>query len=894
MHQNLKNATKSIPPQLLFFTNSLRSLSHSSSPLNPTLKPNKVTIFPLIFHHYCHSTTFPSYPLHQIPSFRLNDVVHSVKEWFQTQNYASLDRVFEILSNQDEVDEVALDQLGLRLTESVVLEILRYGNAKNDVLSCLKFFDWAGRLSGFHHTRATFHAIFKILSKAKLMPLMLDFLDNYMKFRFINHKLGYGFYPTLVMGYSVAGKPLVALQLFGRMRFQGIDLDDFTYHVLLNSLVEECCFDAVECIANQISIRGFTSHVTHSIVVKSFCKQRLLDEAEGYLRDLFVEGECGNGSAVGVLVDAFCREGLFEKAGQLVEEFRGLGVTPMEPAYDVWLRNLIQSGNVDLALGFLQHKKSLETYVPEVFQYNALLCRLLKENRLKEACDLLLEMMEGGISPDKITMNAALCFFCKAGMVDVALDLYNCKSEFGLSPTTMTCNYLINSLCGEGKVDEAYSVLKNCTDQGYIPGKRTFSILTHALCKEGKLDMMKELVDVALERNIIPSDSMFDKFISAMCRARRLEDGYLIHGKLNRMNRVATKSTYSNLIHGFNKINKGDVAARLLIEMQDKGHIATRTLFRAVIRSLCDMENPENQFFNLLEMQLSHHEPNCQIYNFFIDGAGHAKKPNLARETFEMMLRSGIKPNLSSDILMLQSYLKSEKISDAFNFFNDLCHRRTIGRKLCNTMVVGLCKGQKLDSALTYFKEMKGNEVVPSIECYEVLIQSLCSNKDYDTAIDLVKDFEKTGRHITSFIGNIFLLHSFKSDELYNAWLRSREEHDEGSSGLSILGQIIGAFSGRLRVSQEIDSLEDVIEQCFPLDLYTYNMLLRRLSMINIDYACELFDRICQNGYEPNQWTYDILVHGLFKHGRTEEARRWVDIMFRRGFDPTDRTKRLM
>ncbi|XP_015582972.2 pentatricopeptide repeat-containing protein At1g71210, mitochondrial [Ricinus communis] len=894
--QPIKQASKSRRALLfskLVFNYNNSALSQSSSSL---FNNNNGTRLPFLcyYHYYSTLSTIPIQQINFHPNYTYKHVVQSFKEWFKTQNNGFLDRVFEILSNQDEVDELALSQLGLRLTESLVLDVLHYGNSKKDVLSCLKFFDWAGRQSGFYHTRATFHAIFKILSKAKLMQLMLDFLDNYMKHRFANHKLGYGFYSTLIMGYSVAGKPQVALQLFGKMRFLGRDLDAFAYHILLNSLVEECCFDAVDDIAKQISIRGFESHITHSIVVKSFCKQRMLDEAEAYLRRMILQGESGNGAAVGILVGAFCQKDQFEKAGQLIEEFRELRVVPLYPAYGVWLRNLVQKGKLDGALDFFQQKKTLESYVPEIFHYNALLCRLLKENRLTEACDLLMEMMEDGFSPDKVTMNAALSFFCKAGMVDVALDLYNCKSEFGLSPSTMTCNYLINSLCREGNVDDAYHVLKSSSEHGYFPGKRAFSMLTDALHREGKVEMMNELFFWALERNFIPSDSMYDKFISALCKARRLEDGYLIHGELNRFNRVAKKSTYSNLIHGFNKFNRGDIAARLLIEMQDKGHLPARTLFRAVIRSLCEMDDPETRFFNYLDMQLSRRDPNCQIYNFFIDGAGHAKKPDIARKVFEMMQRSGIEPNQSTNILMLQSYLKSERISDALNFFDAVGQRRKIGRKLYNTMVVGLCQVNKVDSALSFFLEMQSNGMVPSVECYEVLIMLLCSNKRYSTAITLITDLEKFGRRVTSFIGNILLLHSLKSDELYDAWLQVREVQNETSLNLLILGQIIGAFAGRLKLSQQIDNLEEVIEQCFPLDLYTYNMLMRRLSMSNIDHARELFDRICQKGYEPNHWTYDILVHGLFKNGRIGEARRWVDEMFRKGFSPSGRTKSLM
>lgn len=821
------------------------------------------------------------------------EVALSFKEWFKSGRNSLYDQIFRILQEaRDErrpygpsTADLALSSLGLRLNESFVLAVLHFGS--KDVLSCLKFFDWAGRQSGFFHTRATFNAIFKIISKAKLMSLMLDFLDNFVQQRMYQKVR---FYNTLVMGYAAAGKPIFALQLFGKMRFQGIDLDSFAYHVLLNSLVEENCFDAVHIIVKQISLRGFENEITHSLMLKNFCKQSQLDEAETFLHELIGNGEAVNGRMLGFLVSALCKRGNFERAQKLVEGFRDLELVQMKHVYGVWITELLRAGKLDSALQFLYSRKSDESYIPDVFRYNMLIHRLLRENRLQEVFDLLTEMMEEHISPDKVTMNAAMCFLCKAGMVDVALDLYNSRSEFGLSPNSMAYNYLINTLCGDGSTDEAYHILKSSIDQGYFPGKRTFSILAHALCREGKLDKMKELVIFALERNFMPSDSTYDKFISALCRARRVEDGYLIHDELNRINKVAIKSTYFALIDGFNKSRRGDIAARLLIEMQEKGHTPTRKLFRAVIHCLNEMENMEKQFFNLLELQLSRQEPSCEVYNNFIYGAALAKKPELAREVYQMMLRSGIQPNLSSDILMLKCYLHSERISDALNYLSDLYQTRTIGRKISNTVVVGLCKVNKGDIALDFLRDMRDRGLIPSIECYEELAKQFCHDERYDLVVNLINDLDRVGRPITSFLGNILLYSSLKTQKLYEAWVNSRDGQVETSQS-SMLGLLIGAFSGRIRVSQSIKNLEEAIAKCFPLDIYTYNLLLRRLSTNDLQQAFQLFNRLCQKGYEPNNWTYDILVQGLFKHGRTSEAKKLLEVMYRKGFSPMEGTK---
>lgn len=193
---------------------------------------------------------------------------------------------------------------------------------------------------------------------------------------------------------------------------------------------------------------------------------------------------------------------------------------------------------------------------------------------------------------------------------------------------------------------------------------------------------------------------------------------------------------------------------------------------------------------------------------------------------------------------------------------------------------------------------------IPSLQCYEELVLRLCSAKDYDVAVKVLEDFSETGRPVSSFICNVLLLHTLKSQELLRAWVRSRNRNSEvkpggmseetKGSGQMMLGNLIAAFSAGIRMRESIDKLEELVERFFPVDIYTYNMLLRGLSMAGrMDYACDLFQRICKKGYEPNRFSFDIIVHGFCKHGKRSEAERWMDAMYRNGFHPTWYTIRI-
>ncbi|KAK0596650.1 hypothetical protein LWI29_017724 [Acer saccharum] len=160
------------------------------------------------------------------------------------------------------------------------------------------------------------------------MSVMLDFLEKFMKLWWYVHRIRY--YNTLVVAYAVAGKPYVAFHMFGKMRFQGLDLDEFSYHMFLNALVEQGCFDAVEAIFKQIFLRGFESDITHLIMFVSMCKREKFDEAESYLERSMSQGKAVDGRALGSTVEAYCKRGMFENAGRLMEKFRDRAVVSLE------------------------------------------------------------------------------------------------------------------------------------------------------------------------------------------------------------------------------------------------------------------------------------------------------------------------------------------------------------------------------------------------------------------------------------------------------------------------------------------------------------------------------------------------------------------------------------
>jgi len=423
------------------------------------------------------------------------------------------------------------------------------------------------------------------------------------------------------------------------------------------------------------------------------------------LLDTLPFAEASRGPAAGLIITEFCRRGRFSEAAKIVDKFASCDV------YGAWIHGLIEAGRLDTTLKFISDKKETEGYIPDGQRYDKLVYRLLRWNRLGEVYDLLVEMMEEGIAPGRSTMNAALCFFCKAGLVEVAMHLYRSRMELGINPNKDVYSNLIRALCRGGETGEACQVLEQAMEGGYFPGRQTFTMFANMLCQEGKLDKVRELLDTALKQEVWPMDSVLAKYLVALCKNGNVEEACKVPQIASSKSHVGLyryESTYRSLIRALILIKRVDMLPRLVLEMQDMGHIPTRSLYQSVVCALCEL-NRYAEVLELLDSQLQRSELQPRVcYNYFISGAGHAKRADMAREVYNRMVISGIEPSVDSNILLLMSYLRSKRIGDALNFFTLIRGNKPPGTKVYNVFISGLCEVQKHEQAMVFWKGGKG------------------------------------------------------------------------------------------------------------------------------------------------------------------------------------------
>eukprot|EP01018_Ginkgo_biloba_P037384 Gb_13513 [translate_table: standard] len=523
----------------------------------------------------------------------IKNISSSFKQWFiqrrlsrDTQLQNDAENINSIISRGgwDTDTETELRNLNITLTEQCVVGVLKL---QKDVTLGLRFFYWAGQRSGYKHTSIAYYAFFKTLSRAKLTKVMEEWLDSFRK---QTHDSGLGFYCTLIMGYSLAEKPELALQMLAQMRFEGLSLDKFSYNELLSILAKENCFDIVDVIEKQMPQRSYQKRFGYSIMITNLCNQGKLDEAKKMLDEQRKNGFVVNDFVVLTLIRALYKERRIDEVGQLIEELRGGSINSLSKVYKIWITTLVEAVRVDEALEYLQKRVS-EGFVPSACRYSALVSSLLGKKRYKEVYDLLTEMREKQVFPDMNTMNATMHFFCKVGRPEMATSVFEKMLENGCTPNASSHISLMHGYL-KGKLELALMFFEEMTRKGLIPSLGCYEKLIHALCKAGKLNMAVKLFgDIKMNVTIpVPSFTMCS-WVIALSYVKLTRLARIHHGSPGRIDGTMLYTVdifiYNTLLRGLCKEGRMELACDLFSRMPKKGCRPNASTYDILIHGLC-------------------------------------------------------------------------------------------------------------------------------------------------------------------------------------------------------------------------------------------------------------------------------------------------------------------
>ncbi|KAH7514755.1 hypothetical protein FEM48_Zijuj11G0124200 [Ziziphus jujuba var. spinosa] len=314
---------------------------------------------------------------------------------------------------------------------------------------------------------------------------------------------------------------------------------------------------ALKFFANISSYGLVPDSQTLSIIIRCYCKNNNLDEAQRVLDGMVENGLNPNFATITIFINYLCKKGRLQRALKVLEVMGRIG------------------------------------YKPTVQIYNCLLKGLCYVGRVEEAVDVLLEIKKGEVKPDIYTYTAVMDGLCKVGRSDEAMELLVEALELGLKPDVVTFNTLFTGYSREGRPLEGIGVLKQMKEGDCRPDYISYKTLLHGLLKWEKARAAVRFYNEMVGIGFKVEESTMNTLVRGLCRTScrkkgLLKDAHQLFEKMKCEGLVIDPSTYELMIQTLCIGKKTDEARINLKEMIEMGYSPGKVTLNNVIQALCE------------------------------------------------------------------------------------------------------------------------------------------------------------------------------------------------------------------------------------------------------------------------------------------------------------------
>ncbi|KAL9234324.1 hypothetical protein vseg_009207 [Gypsophila vaccaria] len=203
--------------------------------------------------------------------------------------------------------------------------------------------------------------------------------------------------------------------------------------------------------------------------------------------------------SMNIVVSAFCRMGVLDKAYLVMSEMEKEGIKPDVVTFTTLISAFYKCGQWEIGNG-LWNLMVRKGSCPNVATFNARIQFLVSRGRAWSANDLLLLMEKKGIPPDEITYNLVIKGFFEAGYLDMARRVYSALHGRGGKANLQIYQTMVHHLCKAGYFEPAYDMCKECLKKNWTINVGTIYALLKGLKSVGRVHNAWMIIGLAEKR----------------------------------------------------------------------------------------------------------------------------------------------------------------------------------------------------------------------------------------------------------------------------------------------------------------------------------------------------------------------------------------------------------
>ncbi|CAO2190626.1 unnamed protein product [Urochloa humidicola] len=353
-------------------------------------------------------------------------------------------------------------------------------------------------------------------------------------------------------------------------------------------------------------------------------------------------------------------------------------------SYNTLILAHCEAARVDDAMLVYRGMLASAPFSPSAVTFRHLTKGLVAAGRIRDALDLLREMINRGSGADSLVYNNLIAGYIDLDDWDKAFELFNeltekCVVYDGVVHTTFMEGYW-----KQGKDKEAMDNYQSLLQRGFKMTPATCNVLLETLFKHGKHKEANDLWETMMDNHTPPSfiginAESYSVMVNQCFKEGKFQEAIEVFHRQPRKNVQMDVGCFNNIIGKLCENGMLAEAEKLFEEMETKSVLPDVYTYTYLVDS-CFKEGRV--------------EDTMQYFYKMADGREHGPKFNIG-------------------------------------FFN--------------RMFVGLTEAGRVADALKVYGRMPDKEIKPNAKTFEILVKAVCKEGDLDQARDLVMDMARRG-----------------------------------------------------------------------------------------------------------------------------------------------------
>ncbi|KAL1544233.1 pentatricopeptide repeat-containing protein, mitochondrial-like protein [Salvia divinorum] len=343
-------------------------------------------------------------------------------------------------------------------------------------------------------------------------------------------------------------------------------------------------------------------------------------------------------------------------------------------------------------------------------------------------------------------------------------------------------------------------------------------------------------------------------------------------------------ATYNAMVDVLGKGRQFESMVSMIEEMGEKGFLSVET-FIVCIRAFASAKERRKAFGVLDLMSKYKFRVGVEAINCLLDALGKAGLGKEAHELFQR-LEHHFTPDFKTYTVLLNGWCEVRNLMEAGRVWNGMIDGGFKPDVVAhNILLRGLLRGGKRCDAIKLFEVMKSKGPYPNVRTYTILINHLSKHGHMEEALNYMDDMHSSGCEPDATIYTCLMIGFGNQREMGMVHRLLKEMREKGCppDGQAYNG-LIKVMTNQKMPDDAVTIYKRMIQSGIQPSIHTYNMMMKAYFVAsNPEMGCAVWDEMKRRGCCPDENSYTVLIGGLIRQGRSNEAYEYLEEMVEKG-----------